>query len=1268
MYSYCDFGTDYTDCGARGCSVHIVNGGFEEYSITDGVGRMDAAGKHGWLRGGNDDDIVIINQEFAPALAALTNTETATKIPAGAGFPDGSHQALVLKAGESVYQSVTVEPGRLYTLFYDWAEVCAYETCLLHDSNVDGFATSLHELSASGTTTTQINSATESGPKNGRMTNIFAGVWDSGYSCAGQAISSNVDRLKITISIPTTSLDFARPWVAFDNIELREVGSCADVPTLLVAESPPPPSPPPVPLLPLPPGASIGRRLETTAGQMDDIGSIEVWVSRNQATYGTRVAKINTTMSTDPLISVRLAEGQAGDSPEGRFVYIRSFDSARELRIDGVEFFTLPLEEGRRLGDNESVAHTQRDVQRQKPPPATKEERRNAKPESPDTTDTKIPKTTPFEFEQARKNRIEMMRNLTGEVCKHRKTDPFRARLLRRKAAQYWAHLSPDESDIGCSDCFSPRPMNCTTWFETKWGDAYGSDQLHEKGRKLREQLEKGSEERKRKLGEAIGDTCCRTSRKTGKKECGKQFCAQAIEAKLQPRMAHTLRRLHENPKHDMSLSVTELVATDMVAPHLHHDENCGTEEKRKKKGEIECISSSFIRHMADKYGFLQKDIDAKLDRYGLSIAQLVTAQLKHMSNGGQPSNNYRSDPVKADKMAAQRTKEKQEKNRRRMEQGGSAETASRRRRVGPRGSWIKKSTVEGRRRLRESSEETDVVQIGVEAQGDLRPIKKKNYEFARNQSMAAKRLLRAANLGAAQHGRKSLTQSDILRSAWDASLAADSSVIGRTRSVLGGIGIIAERVSEARELMNKPAPKIQPRKRRLAAHETAYLDGVDKLLGGRTPGFQPPDHHIEKYGWITESVDWVHAHKEGGRIAAILEERHEDMYAHVEEHGTLPVGEVEERHRTGYALLDMNAPPSRLGDYIRMLLPRMKNRRKRRLQARSSIKLYDVPRPKPDGGVHPSVVGAFVDAAVGDEDPISATWNALQHNDHRSHIRRSLEGLLGGASTVLPTVIGQNRIQNEAQTEPVNPITELARFLIYDVALCYLYPPVNQNAGNFGDGTGIEVHYSDRLCFPALPYAPPRMPTFGEVAGLSEDYDWNQLEYEQMCNSDVVKALIGPMSGELTAIGFLSAPYGSLLRFAEGIDSIRNLGVMTVASNHTENDRAAAIACGFAQFGGILWIAVVFVVLGFAFTVSLPCAMCCLRTCRFIRRGGAKAQRRSEAIDELLENAIDQGVIQATPEWVASRPRKKMRVKAAREERKGLLGGPVGGPVVETA
>ena len=77
-------------------------------------------------------------------------------------------------------------------------------------------------------------------------------------------------------------------------------------------------------------------------------------------------------------------------------------------------------------------------------------------------------------------------------------------------------------------------------------------------------------------------------------------------------------------------------------------------------------------------------------------------------------------------------------------------------------------------------------------------------------------------------------------------------------------------------------------------------------------------------------------------------------------------------------------------------------------------------------------------------------------------------------------------------------------------------------------------------------------MPTFGEVDGISEDYDWNELEYAQMCNSDVVKALIGPFSGELTAIGFIAAPYGSLLRFAEGIDSVRNLAVTVTDGDAT--------------------------------------------------------------------------------------------------------------------
>ena len=999
-----------------------------------------------------------------------------------------------------------------------------------------------------------------------------------------------------------------------------------------------------------------------TAGYMDDVGHIEVWVSRNKATWGTRAAKVETTTYTGTSIPLRLTEGVAGDPAEGRYVYIRSFEAARELRIDGVDFFALPAPAGRRLEGNTTEPLQPKPAQREDPPPSTAEERRKAQPSTPGSNHDIMPKHNESYLEAVSWKRIETMRNITGEVCEYRYTNPDRARLARRLAAQWWAQLSVNESLVGCIECVTKNDMDCKGWFSTSWGYSTGTDKDHEKRRKLREELEKTKTERRRQLGEAIGETCCRTSLKTGQKECGKQFCKEAFSAKMRPRMAHTMRRMHENPKTDTTLSVTELVATDLLAPHLHPDPECGTEAKRKKRGEIECVGRSLVKHLADKHGFSQADIDKKLDKYGLTLAQIITSQLKHMSTGGEGKSNFRSDPVKADAMAAARRKEKQEENRRRMEQGQPL-VKKPRRRVGPRGSWLKKSTAKSRRRLQESDDSSDdedgTVRIGVEPQGDLRPVKKKNYEFAVNQSNAAKQLLRAANLGAAQHGRKPMTQGDLLHSAWEASLATDGSMFGRARSVLGGVGHIAQRVMDARDLLQQPAQESKPRKRRLVAHEQAFFDGVDRRLEGRTPGYMPPEKHIEQYGWILESVDWVHWHKEGGRIAAVLEERQESVYAHIEEHGTLPVGDVAEEHQTGYSLLDMNVPPSRFGEWLRSFHPRMQNRRNRRLQARKDIHVHTVPRAEPENRERKSVFGAFMDAAVNDRDAFAEAWDALQHNNHLSHTRRLSESFFGGASARLPTVFPffPGWLLSAQVDFSIDGLRELARWFVYDVALCYLYPIQSQQAGPIGDGTSLQVHYSPRMCFPAWPFTYARFATFSQLIGVSEDYDWDNLEYTEMCNSDAVKALIGPFAGELTTIGFLSAPYGSFLRLAEGIDSIRNLGVMTVPSNHTESDRVAAVVCGFAQFGGVLWISVLVVVLGGAFAVSLPCAMCCLRCCRSIRNGAAKAKKRNKAIDKLLQQAAANDNSEGVGLWAGKKPKLKVRMQAVKEERAGLLG-----------
>ena len=128
---------------------------------------------------------------------------------------------------------------------------------------------------------------------------------------------------------------------------------------------------------------------------------------------------------------------------------------------------------------------------------------------------------------------------------------------------------------------------------------------------------------------------------------------------------------------------------------------------------------------------------------------------------------------------------------------------------------------------------------------------------------------------------------------------------------------------------------------------------------------------------------------------------------------------------------------------------------------------------------------------------------------------------------------------------------------------------------------------------FFAVPYLPPDMPTFNKAYGLGDDFLFSSLDYENACDSSTVSSLIGPMMGGLSSVGFIAGPYGSILRFAEGIDSIRNLAA-TGASNTTEAHRAAAIVCGIAQLGGVIWIALVLVFTG-ALCVCAPLgSVCC--------------------------------------------------------------------------
>ena len=788
-------------------------------------------------------------------------------------------------------------------------------------------------------------------------------------------------------------------------------------------------------------------------------GTLEIWVSRSLALFGTRAAVIDTTRLHDGETTVYLTEGV--DMAEGRYIYLRSFDSNRQLRIDGMNIFAMP-NAGRRL-DDEQV-----------------EGRIGADSKADEYADKKhIPNVPEFSW-----TRIWAMRNLTMITCLNETNAPRLAKESRQHAAMLWADLTEEESLIGCTSCITRRPSNCTQWFTNLHGVRRGHTEfLEKKRRQMREQLDRDEPERIRQLQEAVGSSCCRTNRRTGEKKCGKEFCTKAVQKKAEQRMAHVLREMHDRPG-KTQLNIAQLVSTDMVSPWLHHNENCQTEKGRDDHGHVECIASSLIKHLGDKHGFSEAEVNKKMERYGMTLADIMTAQLRHgVSSGQGKKKEYQSDTKAADQASAIR---RSEQARRKL----GIESDLPVQKKAPKASWLKKSTKTGRLL---SEGEPDHV-IGVEALArsgkELRLHKKQHEEFIYNQSSAAKGIMKAANLAVASHGGTPATMTNLMGAAWEASVASDGSLLGRMRSVMTGFGRMGDKIEHMRNIVNDaksvsaPSPPPSRKRRKLSEREEAYFNRVDEMTNGASRGFKVPDHIDEQWGWVADSVDWSYWWDEAHRVGRVLYSRHDWVHQHAEDTGTLPVGELPEHHKTGYSFLDINAPPTTLGTWVRSKFEGgEKHAPHRRLKEKR--KLSELPRAAPPEGYEArSVVGAFVDAAVNDRDPIDAAWEALHYNNHHEQRTRRLAELASWVSQettdqiadygaeLAPVLFGPSTgsVPGEAGVpteEGLEFPRQVARYATYDTMLCYLYPPPHIDGGPMGDGTPIELHYSNRACFP---------------------------------------------------------------------------------------------------------------------------------------------------------------------------------------------------------
>ena len=155
------------------------------------------------------------------------------------------------------------------------------------------------------------------------------------------------------------------------------------------------------------------------------------------------------------------------------------------------------------------------------------------------------------------------------------------------------------------------------------------------------------------------------------------------------------------------------------------------------------------------------------------------------------------------------------------------------------------------------------------------------------------------------------------------------------------------------------------------------------------------------------------------------------------------------------------------------------------------------------------------------------------------------------------------------------------------DVFLCYLYDPDETGSGgDFGDGTEIRVHRSNKMCVPMIPAGPTKMELFREYYRVQE-VDFDALEFEKACKAKNVKAVLGALGEDWAKNLITTAPFGAVLRVAEGFDALGNLARSGMV-NSTELERGASVVCGLSQLGGLLFSAVAIVV-ALAFLVCAP-------------------------------------------------------------------------------
>ena len=693
-----------------------------------------------------------------------------------------------------------------------------------------------------------------------------------------------------------------------------------------------------------------------------------------------------------------------------------------------------------------------------------------------------------------------MLLDLTRVICTTTNEDDHH--LYVQHAARLWANLREPEG-LHCHDCEHNVPVRCERFFASQTTQKTARARRREEVRAAaRAHVEATYKE---SLLEHMDKSCCRKRISTGEVECSRKYCVDAQRQMAQAKTARVLRELHEQNHDDAQLGLAELLATDGLSKHHHPHAPCrdGTLPLLSS----ECVSESLIHHALSKHNVARDMVDKYLGKAGLDLSTMVLSTMGIKQSVSEKTKSY--------------WKSKQDE-------------------AAERGRRMQERPVKKRRRTRAAPK----TNAGVGAfQRDMRSWLNKSAVHATKLQKLGGRKLRGCQ--PQQHSFK------------DTLTAVVSQQSSFLRSVMQGGRSVADALGRFPTRKAKAAAAAPPKPG--AKHIQGFFDHVEKLVhegrrldegfgNGITIPATAPD-------WLLQ-LDWKAHAAEAHRLANVLRKRDAHVRDHARRMQQLPHGEV--AHPTGNVLLDINAPPSAIGNALRRLAGWISDTPYDFEHAEAARQLPRATDSQPDD------VFEFVKAGA---HPLHAVKEHLETTNRHLNTRRGLaESLFGGvarlpATTNAPVI---SRYGSYGNSGGGSIFQGLARYLLMDTALCYLYPIQEKQVDDFGDGTGIKMHRSSRLCFPAIPIIPPQGSKFRAAVGLPADYDFEELEFATACNVDSMRETL-LLFGQPNDITF--TPVGLMLRFAEGIDSLRNL-VRSSDGTLTVDERAAALVCSTAQLG----------------------------------------------------------------------------------------------------